>query len=534
MKLSDIDPKDIQLVSPPVSAPVQSGSLKLSDVDPGDIETVDNNPNHSGVTAGTTGFINGATLGFAPALAGIAGAGMDAITGTRGPLNGGGLSDLVDDYRERRDKVRNDEAEANRAHPVISGAANLAGGLVTTLGAGPTPVTGLQRVAQAGTYGGLNALGNSSADLTKGEFKKTIIDTAKGAGAGVALGTIGEGLGAAYNKLTPAGLKDYAESQAVKAIGTAKAAYKKLIQQGGVNEGENGVNSLGRSLLDNDVITPGASMDDKLAAAQKLSQTSGQAIGDTYSNLDQAGIDTFSAGDLSQQVQNDLAKPLENFKTAKPTYNALSDVSEDLGNFENDNSFKTASDIKDFVSQQIEQSGGFNPVNASEKNKSLRDVYTMIKKKLEDSSEDAADKMNDPDFLKNYLQNKRDYGNAQTARGILEGSVAKEGANNAIGLSDYGAAEVASHMASGPAGLIVGAATVGLKKGLQAYGNNVAALGADKLSDILAQRPEIFGQFASVLENAAKRGSAALAATHYILSQSDPAYRAKTRQAFNQ
>src|SRR4051812_460372 len=80
----------------------------------------------SPVTTMTTGLIQGA-VPFASALAGAGKAGMDAITGVRGPLAGEDLGSVVDDYRQARDSFSGDAKRAAEENPKTALAFNIAG-----------------------------------------------------------------------------------------------------------------------------------------------------------------------------------------------------------------------------------------------------------------------------------------------------------------------------------------------------------------------------------------------------------------------
>jgi hypothetical protein len=188
VKLSDLDPKEVEVIGGPssqpgdVPKPRNPSGLRLSDLNPGEIEKVEyHDPSTSPVTAATTGIIQGA-VPFAGALAGLGKVGMDAITGVRGPLAGGSLDDLLKDYRSARDSFTGDAKSAAEAHPDVSIAGNIAGGMANPLfqGAGHS----LGKLMGAGAVQGL---GMSDADLTQGQAKDALADTALGA-AGGALG----------------------------------------------------------------------------------------------------------------------------------------------------------------------------------------------------------------------------------------------------------------------------------------------------------------------------------------------------------
>lgn len=145
-------------------------------------ESVD--PKTSPVMAVTTGMIRGA-VPFAAPIAGAGKAAMNAITGVSGSLD-----DVLDDYRSGRDQFQNDATQAADANPKTAFAANIAGGISNPLF---KAADSLPKVMGAGA---LQSLGDSKADLTKGEFKDAAIDSS--------LGTIGGAAGYGLGKAIPA------------------------------------------------------------------------------------------------------------------------------------------------------------------------------------------------------------------------------------------------------------------------------------------------------------------------------------------
>ncbi len=63
-----------------------------------------------------------------------------------------------------------------------------------------------------------------------------------------------------------------------------------------------------------------------------------------------------------------------------------------------------------------------------------------------------------------------------------------------------------------------------LNKTIRKRGASAAAVGLDKIGDLLNSNPEAFGRFAAPLQAAASRGPQALAVAHYMMSQQDPEY----------
>ncbi len=138
-------------------------------------------------------------------------------------------------YRQHRDKnIEEQKAMRERA----GGAGTVADilGTVPQMGLGP---------AGFAAASGVNALGESEADLTKGEVGPALVDTAFGVGEGYLFGKAGEWLGgkiARSPKATGQGLKNVAEENATAALGIKPSDVKTLepeVQQ-----------QIGRHLLD--------------------------------------------------------------------------------------------------------------------------------------------------------------------------------------------------------------------------------------------------------------------------------------------
>ncbi len=107
-------------------------------------------------------------------------------------LGGKGAAAVTRDYRSSRDEERGKNKEAEQANPKTYGATQFAGGVVS--GAATAPATLLGTVAAGAGIGATTALGESEADLTRGEFAKAAEDTAKGGLAGAAGSGIGYGV----------------------------------------------------------------------------------------------------------------------------------------------------------------------------------------------------------------------------------------------------------------------------------------------------------------------------------------------------
>jgi hypothetical protein len=132
------------------------------------------------------GAVQGATLGFGDEIAAVAGS-----------IVGDGT------YRELRDEARKADKDAQAGDPKAYGAGRMIGGVATMALPGGAvnaakPLLSLANTGRAAAMGGAVALGESEADLTKGEIGKAAWDVTKGAtvGAGVntGLGLVGKGV----------------------------------------------------------------------------------------------------------------------------------------------------------------------------------------------------------------------------------------------------------------------------------------------------------------------------------------------------
>lgn len=174
---------------------------------------IDKNDDSLSATAGDTWtrFIDGVTLGWADEIEAKAKSKWDKyIEGSNRPEE--------ELYREYRDKDRVDSAARAARSPVAGTLANIAGEAL-----GQTGLTAAATAATVGTGGaavpiaalaaggGLSALGNSDADLTRGEYLDAAKDTAKGAAIGAAIGSAAKYAG----KLLRPGLDEIAHTPTI-------------------------------------------------------------------------------------------------------------------------------------------------------------------------------------------------------------------------------------------------------------------------------------------------------------------------------
>lgn len=161
----------------------------------------------------------------------------------------------------------------------------------------------------------------------------------------------------------------------------------------------------------------------------------------------------------------------------------------------------------------------------SEKELIARQAYSVVNKAIDEAAEQGSEAIGVAG-LKDLLQKgKKQFGDSETARKLLDNKFAREEGNKFIGLTDAVVGAGGLGYGYGTGDWKTAGAIVAGKKGLEKFGPKLAAQGLDKIGDILKSSPQVFGKFAKVLQNAAARGPQGIAATHFILQQQDPEYQ---------
>lgn len=153
------------------------------------------------------GAAQGASLGFADEIAG----GLGAIPTFAGKLGSADpLSGTLEKYREIRDRQRKADELAKQTNPTSYTAGNIGGAVASSFIPGLSGLTaakagsGLMGAAQTGAkLGAIAGLGQSQADLTKGELSDAAGDVGSGAMLGGATGAATQGLMNALSGLHP-------------------------------------------------------------------------------------------------------------------------------------------------------------------------------------------------------------------------------------------------------------------------------------------------------------------------------------------
>lgn len=498
-------------------------------------ETVATDESGSGVSpieSGIRGLAQGASLGFADEITG----GFEALGDVA--LGDKTLSDFGDVYAQRRDESRALYDEAKAANPKTYMGAEIGGGIATAFVPGLGALNAAKG-AQIGTVmgkgalqGALTGLGGSSAD----DVKEMAADTAMGG----TLGAIGGGLGysagkaiggvtdtladskvgqyllSKYKGLTGSvanKLDEIAEVQGARALGLERATQGKL--------GPDKTRAIGRQALDEDLLSLGANTNDLIRRNEALKSAVMDQRAAAYKTIDDAGASTFNPLEVATQVEQKVigdmnpqyADTQELLKKLQPEIDNI--LSRGEGNI-------SMAEGQNLVSRYGKKAK-FDKTRPNETQEMLQDVNIALREALNKSAEDSAEKTGIQGLGQVVKDSNRKFSVAKEAENLLKKKQAREWGNKTLGLTDN--IQGGSAIASGnPLWAIP---IVAAKKVSEKYGNQTAAISADKLSKFVRESPQMLGKYRPVLEKAIQRGGTSVAVTHHLLQQKDPEYRMK-------
>lgn len=480
-----------------------------------------------------------------------------------------GDTNVGQNYREALADNRRILHAANEQHPYASAAGGLTGGVLNTIATSPVALaklgavgkgassllnasksaTVLGRLGQAAkvgaTTGALYGLGSNENDLTSGKLEDYLgaaKDTALGGAGGAAIGSTLQGAGelvkGAYggitNALSEESLRNTAREQALKAAGYIQKDLNKLSQAQ--------QDSIADTLLQQGIIKAGQKPDAVLPGARQLKATAGQAIGNVLGDADKAAeagtAPPFRVGEMTDKLRANLLSKLDD-PALKSQRSSLEDL---ISGYEalptTETGFTSANKLKTNLAKTISK---FQDAPAAQEWK------VAAQGLMDDEIERQLEASRGPSALDALKDAKTQYGAAKETIKAASGAAKRMAGNSKIGLRDT----ITGAAVGGPAaasqlmhGNLVGAALSGAGGLATAYGaklarehgSSIAAVVADKLANGAAERaaakigraasPQWIRGIQQTLANAAQRGPAAEAVTHYLLAQTDPMYQA--------
>lgn len=447
---------------------------------------------------------NGATLGHADELVGVVGGGIDAITSDKS---------LIDAYRDNRDFARKGDADAQDQHPGISLAGNIAGSVLT----GGAVTGGLAKAGAAGMKGvlaggAIDALGQSDADLTKGEIGKASMDVAGGTLLAGGIGLVGKGLGKTVDTL--------ADQNALRASASQHAvdALKPILSQQEILNNKGLAKELGGELLDEDIIKFGRSVKNMQPDLERVLKDKGQAIGALRKEAQDAG-NMIDLSDLKPKGEDLVTKATNGIGSDVAQANAYRNNVQRLGKIP-ERSVEDTQDIIHRINETLNFNKALNKITPAEQ------ASMELRKDLVGKVDEAVGKLGE-DKAAMYDKLKKQFRLFKEGDQILDKSVARQERNRAFSLTDYIAGGSAMASGSGMEGL-KGMAMAGANKVLRERGSASAAAILNGLAKDKFYLNSM-GKFGKVIADAARKGNSSLLATHTILMR-DPEYKALIEQ----
>lgn len=414
-------------------------------------------------------------------------------------------------YQDLRSTFRQKNVDAEKANPKSFAAGGVAGAIPLTIATGGEGLAA--NVASGALQGGATALGSSDADLTKGEFGQAAKDTALGIGLGAAGSAVGEGLGLVAKKATPLigkvskSLGAKAEKLALNATGAtgrqsekfADNAGRELLDRKLVRFGDNAENIADRTgdVLDQSQGKISNSLKDLDAQGGKVDKI--QVLKEMQGQIDDLRSDPSQAG-----VRRKLESIRDDIKASGPS-EELPQTSQSLSEAEN-------------TKRGFQRLSNYNDPEAHQASKTAAGIY---QKSVEKNALELNDKI-----AGEFTQGKKDYGLFAPINEASERRAATLNQSPWGGLLDV-AAVGAGATAFGTGNDKTGAgllSAVALRHGRPRL-SSAAAVTTDLLSKNIGK----LGKYAPAIQKALQRGPQAAAATHFVLSQTQPDYRQATQ-----
>ena len=446
-----------------------------------------------------------ALLGYGPQ---VRAGGIDPIVEKVGNFITGQDVDMGD-YLSNRDAYRKEINKTKDEHPAASMAGSLTGGIATSLIPGLNAAKGVTagaRILNAAKAGAVMGGAMNPGD-TEGEISGPQIgDRIMNAGKGLAIGAAAQGAGEGIAKGLSSGskyFKDLAEEKAVKAAGARKGDMQKLRESGKLND-------LGRTLLDDEIVTPLARPKDIADRVSSKINNDMQTLKVTMKNADDvfntpgglnmenattAQIEAFNRGQIStNSIKDSLMKDMKDSFAGVPEEElapALNKIETWFKNRPEYMSVDELQQLKTSLNKFLKSSDYYKDMPGMAK-EGLLSVRRGAKEAIENKTNAAAEILGEAGGK--VKDTNRHLGKMLEVDDMVSDAMGRDAANRSFGLTDTIAGGAGAGIGSaaggvvggGIPGMIVGA---GANKLGRMYGNSLMATGFDKVSKILMQSP---------------------------------------------
>ncbi|NJO18785.1 MAG: hypothetical protein HC838_00175 [Spirulinaceae cyanobacterium RM2_2_10] len=468
--------------------------------------------NVSGLESGIRGAVQGASFGFADEAIGALEAAKDWFSSDP--------AGFMENYRKHRDESRANYKSAEEANPDTYMAGQFGGAIAPALLSGGSSLGAT--VGSLAAQGAVQGFGASKADLTQDDLYGAAIDTALGGAIGGTAGVIGKGLARIPFRKAASyvgdKLADVAEKFAVKATGaTGKQA-------------ESFAPNAGRELLDRGIVRFGRTAEDVAARAAAASDEAGKAIESALEELDSKGVRA-SLANVSDAIQANI----DELEKIPGNEKIIQQLRREVRNLQNramkgiqegikkapeaadDAIFEEATTLPISIAEKAKRAfqGQTNYASPEAEKKASAQLARAFREEVEQSALKA-----DSALAEKFLEDKRTFGLLNPIQEAAEKRASQLNQSPFGGFGDFAAG------AAGSVGGVGGVSgTVAARRLLAPRLASAGAVLADNLSDIVQKAPQMLGKFAKPLQDAAARGGNSLAATHFVLQQTNPEYR---------
>lgn len=385
----------------------------------------------------------------------------------------------------------------------------------------PVPVAGA--ISQATKLPGALARIGESAAVLGADTALRGGDVSGAVTAGAIGGVAGEALGGAVGKFAklPESLKAFAEQRAVKAaIGQNAAALKKM------GDIEN-IQKFGRELLTADqagapAVKAFTNVEEAADAAAAKKELWGGRIGLISDMVDNVKPQAVSGANIAQKIRDYAGE----IKAVGKGAGLKERLEQEAMNFDKLGNMS----VKDAMIAKNQFK--FDP-QTPDLLVSDKDVINKINRFVSNEMDETIEAVGNKSLRSEYAKAKEKYGIYKTITDAAEKREKQNIANRFISPSDYavgglgflGAALDGNDSRVQDAIIAVGA---GLgNKFARTRGSAFAAKSADVARNLIGSSPEALGKYYEILSKAAARGNPALTATHFILLQNEKEYRDK-------
>lgn len=275
-----------------------------------------------------------------------------------------------------------------------------------------------------------------------------------------AAGTIGNTLKNSFSRL--------AKSNSAKALGVDSVAAKKMTPEA--------IQEIGEYGLDNKIVTPLASTEEKIAKNKNIQKTAMDSRSDAYSAIDSNNASTFNPTKVAVDVANNVGdfnrlSPLNSGKLSQLRDTVEAVLMRGNGNI-------SMSEAQSLV-EELGSAAKFDTSRSTGANDIAKQAYNEVRNAINESAANAADKVN-ISGLRQIIENaNKQYSIGEKVSGALKKKQGVEFGRNFGGPTDVLAGAVGFPF-GGPTGSLK---AIIAKKAAEKYGRNFAATGFNALSE---------------------------------------------------